>query len=70
MQFYMEINSSQESTVKKLFMRVLKVQIYLYSNLFLLQQAEIHLKWLLDPLPVDVRVIVTADEETCPQAWR
>lgn len=51
-------------------MRVLKVQIYLYSNLFLLQQAEIHLKWLLDPLPVDVRVIVTADEETCPQAWR
>lgn len=34
------------------------------------QQAEIHLKWLLDPLPVDVRVIVTADEETCPQAWR
>ncbi|BFZ22072.1 hypothetical protein BsWGS_25111 [Bradybaena similaris] len=34
------------------------------------QQADVHLKWLLDPLPVDARVIVSANEETCPQAWR
>ncbi|XP_060562366.1 nephrocystin-3-like [Ruditapes philippinarum] len=33
-------------------------------------QAETHLKWLLDPLPVDARVIVSASEETCPQSWR
>ncbi|KAJ8320207.1 hypothetical protein KUTeg_001794 [Tegillarca granosa] len=33
-------------------------------------QAEVHLKWLLDPLPVDSRVIVSVNEETCPQAWR
>ena len=29
-----------------------------------------HLKWLLDPLPVDARVIVSVNEETCPPAWR
>lgn len=34
------------------------------------QQADLHLKWLLDPLPVDARVIVSASENTCPQAWR
>ncbi|CAG5131837.1 unnamed protein product, partial [Candidula unifasciata] len=34
------------------------------------QQADVHLKWLLDPLPVDARVIVSASEETCPPAWR
>ncbi|XP_069108020.1 nephrocystin-3-like [Argopecten irradians] len=34
------------------------------------QQAEVHLKWLLDPLPVDTRVIVSVTDETCPQAWR
>ncbi|PVD37428.1 hypothetical protein C0Q70_00018 [Pomacea canaliculata] len=33
-------------------------------------QAEVHLKWLLDPLPVDARVIVSVGETTCPQAWR
>ncbi|KAH3749787.1 nephrocystin-3-like [Dreissena polymorpha] len=35
-----------------------------------LHQAEVQLKWLLDPLPVDARIIVSAHEETCPQAWR
>ncbi|KAH9498826.1 Nephrocystin-3 [Bulinus truncatus] len=34
------------------------------------KQADVHLKWLLDPLPVDARVIVSVNEETCPQAWR
>ncbi|KAK3083411.1 hypothetical protein FSP39_021957 [Pinctada imbricata] len=33
-------------------------------------QAEVHLKWLLDPLPVDVRMIVSCNDKTCPQAWR
>ncbi|XP_074659416.1 nephrocystin-3-like [Tubulanus polymorphus] len=32
-------------------------------------QPEKHLKWLLDPLPVDTRVIVAADD-SCPQSWR
>ncbi|XP_064597908.1 LOW QUALITY PROTEIN: nephrocystin-3-like [Liolophura sinensis] len=34
------------------------------------QNGEQHLKWLLDPLPVDIRVIVSVDEDTCPQSWR
>lgn len=28
------------------------------------------MKWLIDPLPVNVRVIVSVNVETCPQAWR
>uniref|UniRef100_A0A8D0H9M5 Nephrocystin-3 n=1 Tax=Sphenodon punctatus TaxID=8508 RepID=A0A8D0H9M5_SPHPU len=35
-----------------------------------LGQAEKHMKWLIDPLPVNVRVIVSVNVETCPQAWR
>nr|XP_033785861.1 nephrocystin-3 isoform X1 [Geotrypetes seraphini]XP_033785862.1 nephrocystin-3 isoform X1 [Geotrypetes seraphini]XP_033785863.1 nephrocystin-3 isoform X1 [Geotrypetes seraphini] len=35
-----------------------------------IQQAEKHLKWLIDPLPVNVRVVVSVNVETCPQAWR
>ncbi|XP_068791712.1 nephrocystin-3 [Struthio camelus] len=35
-----------------------------------IQQAEKHMKWLIDPLPVNVRVIVSVNVETCPQAWR
>ncbi|XP_070569543.1 nephrocystin-3-like [Ptychodera flava] len=34
------------------------------------RNAEIHLKWLLDPLPVDTRVVVSVDMDTCPPAWR
>ncbi|XP_023932198.1 nephrocystin-3-like [Lingula anatina] len=34
------------------------------------RQGEHHLKWLLDPLPVDFRVVVTVHEDTCPQSWR
>ncbi|XP_041374620.1 nephrocystin-3-like [Gigantopelta aegis] len=32
-------------------------------------QAEVHLKFLLDPLPVDCRVIVSCHDDTC-QSWR
>uniref|UniRef100_A0A8C4EU09 Nephrocystin-3 n=1 Tax=Dicentrarchus labrax TaxID=13489 RepID=A0A8C4EU09_DICLA len=35
-----------------------------------IQQAERHMKWLIDPLPVNVRVVVSVNVETCPQAWR
>lgn len=28
------------------------------------------MKWLIDPLPVNVRVIVSVNVETCPTAWR
>uniref|UniRef100_A0A3Q3VSZ2 Nephrocystin-3 n=1 Tax=Mola mola TaxID=94237 RepID=A0A3Q3VSZ2_MOLML len=31
---------------------------------------ERHMKWLIDPLPVNVRVVVSVNVETCPQAWR
>lgn len=39
-------------------------------TLLFLQQAERHMKWLIDPLPVNVRVVVSVNVETCPQAWR
>jgi nephrocystin-3 len=39
-------------------------------TVYFLQQAEVHLKWLKDPLPVDTRIIVSASEDTCPQSWR
>lgn len=29
-----------------------------------------HMKWLLDPLPVGARVILSVTESTCPVAWR
>ncbi|XP_039192109.1 nephrocystin-3 isoform X2 [Crotalus tigris] len=35
-----------------------------------IQQAEKHMKWLIDPLPVNVRVVVSVNVESCPQAWR
>nr|XP_014347116.1 PREDICTED: nephrocystin-3 [Latimeria chalumnae] len=35
-----------------------------------LKHAERHMKWLIDPLPVNVRVIVSVNVETCPEAWR
>lgn len=38
--------------------------------IFFSQQAERHMKWLIDPLPVNVRVVVSVNVETCPQAWR
>ncbi|XP_077864035.1 nephrocystin-3-like [Saccoglossus kowalevskii] len=35
-----------------------------------LQNAETNLKWLLDPLAVDTRVVVSVDMDNCPSAWR
>ena len=34
------------------------------------QGGEQHLGWLLDPLPVDARVVLSANDETCPESWR
>uniref|UniRef100_A0AAR2KC38 Nephrocystin-3 n=1 Tax=Pygocentrus nattereri TaxID=42514 RepID=A0AAR2KC38_PYGNA len=33
-------------------------------------QVKRHMKWLIDPLPANVRVLVSVNVETCPQAWR
>ncbi|KAK3582860.1 hypothetical protein CHS0354_012470 [Potamilus streckersoni] len=44
--------------------------ILVLDSLDRFQQAEVHLQWLLDPLPVDTRIIVSAHEDTCPQPWR
>eukprot|EP00057_Strongylocentrotus_purpuratus_P034426 XP_795144.4 PREDICTED: nephrocystin-3 [Strongylocentrotus purpuratus] len=35
-----------------------------------LQNRECHLGWLLDPLPVDTRVIASANPENCLPAWK
>lgn len=37
---------------------------------FISQNAERHMKWLIDPLPANVRVLVSVNVESCPQAWR
>ena len=34
------------------------------------KDAESQLAWLLDPLPVDVRVFVAAEEDACPKSWK
>ncbi|XP_012883490.1 PREDICTED: nephrocystin-3 [Dipodomys ordii] len=34
------------------------------------QQVDKHMSWLIDPLPVNVRVVVSVNVETCPAAWR
>ena len=34
------------------------------------QTAEAHLKWLVDPLPVDLRVIASVDPDRCPPVWK
>lgn len=34
------------------------------------QKVETHLKWLVDPLPVDLRVIVSARHDQIPAAWK
>ncbi|XP_063181385.1 nephrocystin-3 isoform X2 [Chroicocephalus ridibundus] len=44
--------------------------IIIIDSIDQIQQAEKHMKWLIDPLPVNVRVIVSVNVETCPQAWR
>ncbi|XP_048366750.1 nephrocystin-3 isoform X2 [Sphaerodactylus townsendi] len=44
--------------------------IIIIDSIDRIQQAEKHMKWLIDPLPVNVRVVVSVNVETCPQAWR
>lgn len=44
--------------------------VLVLDSIDLFQQAELHLKWLLDPLPVGVHVIASVNEKTCPQSWR
>ncbi|KAJ6661992.1 hypothetical protein lerEdw1_012839 [Lerista edwardsae] len=43
--------------------------IIIIDSIDRIQQAEKHMKWLIDPLPVNVRVVVSVNVETCPQAW-
>ncbi|XP_011487280.1 nephrocystin-3 isoform X1 [Oryzias latipes] len=44
--------------------------IIIIDSIDQIQQAERHMKWLIDPLPANVRVVVSVNVETCPQAWR
>ncbi|XP_064411015.1 nephrocystin-3 isoform X1 [Latimeria chalumnae] len=44
--------------------------IIIIDSIDQIQHAERHMKWLIDPLPVNVRVIVSVNVETCPEAWR
>eukprot|EP00118_Oscarella_pearsei_P007168 m.34072 g.34072 ORF g.34072 m.34072 type:complete len:1310 (+) comp31945_c0_seq3:122-4051(+) len=34
------------------------------------ENGEQHLNWLLDPLPVEARIVVSSNEKTCPDMWR
>ncbi|XP_060036243.1 nephrocystin-3 isoform X2 [Erinaceus europaeus] len=43
--------------------------IIIIDSIDRVQQVEKHMKWLIDPLPVNVRVIVSVNVETCPPAW-
>lgn len=43
---------------------------FLTLIVFLTQKVETHLKWLVDPLPVDLRVIVSARHDQIPAAWK
>uniref|UniRef100_A0A8C9WI11 Nephrocystin-3 n=1 Tax=Scleropages formosus TaxID=113540 RepID=A0A8C9WI11_SCLFO len=44
--------------------------IVIIDSIDQIQHAERHMKWLIDPLPVNVRAVVSVNVETCPQAWR
>ncbi|KAM6978092.1 nephrocystin-3 [Aplochiton taeniatus] len=44
--------------------------IVIIDSIDQIQHTERHMKWLIDPLPVNVRVVVSVNVETCPQAWR
>ncbi|XP_072268408.1 nephrocystin-3 [Pyxicephalus adspersus] len=44
--------------------------IIIIDSIDQVEQPEKHMKWLIDPLPVNVRVIVSVNVETCPPAWR
>ncbi|KAI0213397.1 Nephrocystin-3 [Lamellibrachia satsuma] len=44
--------------------------ILILDSIDRLQNGETELSWLLDPLPVDSRVIVTVQGDKCPQSWK
>ncbi|XP_036862009.2 nephrocystin-3 isoform X1 [Manis javanica] len=44
--------------------------IIIIDSIDQVQQVDKHMQWLIDPLPVNVRVIVSVNVETCPPAWR
>lgn len=44
--------------------------ILVFDSMHRFQKPENHLKWLMDPLPVDLRIIVSVDMNRCPQAWK
>ncbi|CAL8312603.1 unnamed protein product [Merluccius merluccius] len=44
--------------------------IIIIDSIDQIQNAERHMKWLIDPLPVNVRVVVSVNVETCPHTWR
>uniref|UniRef100_A0A1A8KWY8 Nephrocystin-3 n=1 Tax=Nothobranchius kuhntae TaxID=321403 RepID=A0A1A8KWY8_NOTKU len=44
--------------------------IIIIDSIDQIHQGERHMKWLIDPLPVNVRVVVSVNVETCPEAWR
>lgn len=48
----------------------LKCCCYNLTSAVCFKQVEKHMKWLIDPLPVNVRVIVSVNVESCPAAWR
>ncbi|XP_040818751.1 nephrocystin-3 [Ochotona curzoniae] len=56
--------------LEKLSARHQGIIIIIIDSIDQVQQVEKHMKWLLDPLPVNVRVIVSVNVETCPAAWR
>ncbi|XP_058513216.1 nephrocystin-3 isoform X3 [Ochotona princeps] len=56
--------------LEKLSARHQGIIIIIIDSIDQVQQVEKHMKWLLDPLPVNVRVIVSVNVETCPTAWR
>uniref|UniRef100_A0A3Q2CAM0 Nephrocystin-3 n=1 Tax=Cyprinodon variegatus TaxID=28743 RepID=A0A3Q2CAM0_CYPVA len=66
----LSISSEPVLIIKRLTVKV-KTPLRFWKN-FLAELIIIfqHMKWLIDPLPVNVRVVVSVNVETCPQAWR
>ncbi|ELT90543.1 hypothetical protein CAPTEDRAFT_219276 [Capitella teleta] len=44
--------------------------ILVFDSADRLHNCESYLKFLLDPLPVDSRVIISVQDDTCPASWR
>ncbi len=50
--------------------RLLKPVWVVVDNVHAMGEPEAKLDWLLDPLPINVRVIVSTTKPRCPQQWR